>query len=279
MFDKSMAEKAAENLRLVREKRPLVHSITNDVVMNFTANALLASGAYAVMAYAQEEVEEMVSLADALVLNMGTPTPAKVDAMEKAGNRANALRIPIALDPLGAGATSFRTLSATKLIDKISPRVIRGNPSEILSLVHKGSGTKGVESIHRVDQAVDAAASLARERSLTLAVTGKEDVVTEGFRVMRIHNGHPMMGYVTGAGCVATAMIAAFLAMVSDPVEAAASALSYLGLAGEKAAEGADGPGTFQVRLLDALYSISEDELREGAKIEIGAPLSQTRAF
>jgi hydroxyethylthiazole kinase len=268
MFDKAMAGKAAENLRLVREKRPLVHSITNDVVMNFTANALLASGASPVMAYAQEEVEEMVSLADALVLNIGTLTPARLDAMEKAGKKANALRIPVALDPVGAGATSLRTLSAKRLIQEILVRVIRGNASEILSLVDGGAGTKGVDSIHRVDQAVGAAAGLAKERGVTLAVTGKVDVVTEGIRMLRIYNGHPMMGYVTGAGCVATAMVATFLAVDSDPVEAAATALSYFGLAGEKAAQGAGGPGTFQFRLLDALYSISEDELRQGAKIE-----------
>jgi hydroxyethylthiazole kinase len=268
MFDKAMAGKAAENLRLVREKRPLVHSITNDVVMNFTANALLASGASPVMAYAQEDVEEMVSLADALVLNIGTLTPARLDAMEKAGKKANALRIPVALDPVGAGATSLRTLSAKRLIQEILVRVIRGNASEILSLVDGGAGTKGVDSIHRVDQAVGAAAGLAKERGVTLAVTGKVDVVTEGIRMLRIYNGHPMMGYVTGAGCVATAMVATFLAVDSDPVEAAATALSYFGLAGEKAAQGAGGPGTFQFRLLDALYSISEDELRQGAKIE-----------
>jgi hydroxyethylthiazole kinase len=270
VFSDAMAEKAAENLRLVREKRPLVHNITNDVVMNFTANALLASGASPVMAYAQEEVEEMVSLADALVLNMGTLTTARVDAMEKAGKRANALHVPVALDPLGAGATSFRTLSAKRLMQEVSVRVIRGNASEILSLVRDGSGTRGVESIHQVDHAVDAAVGLARERGLTLAVTGKVDVVTEGLRLLKIYNGHSMMGYVTGTGCVATAMVAAFLAVDSDPVEAAATALSYFGLAGEKASEGLAGPGTFQVRLLDALYSISEDELRRGAKIESG---------
>jgi hydroxyethylthiazole kinase len=263
-----MAEKAAENLTLVREKKPLVHSITNEVVMNFTANALLACGACAVMAYAQEEVEEMVSLADALVLNMGTLTPARVDAMEKAGTRANALGIPICLDPLGAGATSFRTFSAKRLIHKIAARVIRGNASEILSLVREGSGTRGVESVHPVDEAVGAASCLAKERGATLAVTGAVDLVTEGFRLIRIHNGHPMMGRVTGAGCVATALVAAFLAVDSDPVQAATAALCYFGLAGEKAAESAGGPGTFQVRLLDALYSISEDELRQGAKIE-----------
>jgi hydroxyethylthiazole kinase len=270
MFDKAMAGKAAENLRLVREKRPLVHSITNDVVMNFTANALLASGASPVMAYAQEEVEEMVSLADALVLNIGTLTPARLDAMEKAGKKANALRIPVALDPVGAGATSLRTLSAKRLMEEILVRVIRGNASEILSLVRDGSGTRGVESIHQVDQAVDAAVGLAKERGLTVAVTGKVDVVTDGLRNLKIYNGHSMMGYVTGAGCVATAMVAAFLAVDSDPVEAAATALSYFGLAGERASEGPGGPGTFQVRLLDALYSISEEDLRRGVKIESG---------
>jgi hydroxyethylthiazole kinase len=170
MFDERLAQNAAEMLRKVRDKKPLVHSITNYVTMNYTANALLACGASAVMAHAGEEVAEMVSLADALVLNLGTLTEARVDAMAKAGKEANKRQIPIILDPVGTGATSLRTRSAKRLIRELSIQVIRGNPSEILSLAREGARPKGVESVHLVDEAAEAAFNLAKEHVATIAV-------------------------------------------------------------------------------------------------------------
>lgn len=269
MFDEVLAQKAAENLKKVRKKKPLVHSITNYVTMNYTANALLACGASAVMAHAEEEVEEMVSLADALVLNMGTLTEARVDAMTKAGKEANKRHIPIILDPVGAGATTLRARSCQRLLRELSIQVIRGNPSEILSLAQERAKPKGVESVHSVDEAVEAALYLAREHAAILAVSGKVDLVTDGTKKCRVYNGHHMLGYMTGAGCTATAMIAAFLAASSNPFEATAAGLSYFGLAAEKAARTSDGPGTFRIHLLDALYRMDEEELRPGARIEI----------
>ena len=164
MFNQEMARKAAENLREVREGKPLVHNITNYVVMNVTANALLACGASPVMAHAAEEVEEMVSLAKALVLNIGTLSPPWIAAMLKAGKQANALKIPVILDPVGSGATRLRTDTAKRLIEEISIQVIRGNASEILSLAKEGSevSTKGVDSVHTVDQATETAMALAQ---------------------------------------------------------------------------------------------------------------------
>jgi hydroxyethylthiazole kinase len=239
--------------------------------MNYTANALLACGASPVMAHASEEVEEMVSLAGALVLNIGTLTPAWIEAMLKAGKRANALHIPVILDPVGAGATSLRTDSAKRLIEGLSIHVIRGNASEILSLAReiKGARPKGVDSVHTVDEAAEAAAALARDLRTTLAITGAVDLITNGERLCRVLNGHEMMGYVTGTGCTATAIIGAFLAVETNPLDAAATALSYFGLAGEKAATRATGPGSFQTALLDALYEMEPEELRAGAKIRI----------
>jgi len=269
MFDQEMAKKAAENLRSVRKRRPLVHNITNYVVMNYTANALLACGASPVMAHAAEEVEEMVSLAGALVLNIGTLSPPWIEAMLKAGRRANALHIPVILDPVGAGATRLRTDSARRLIEGISIQVIRGNASEILSLTvdRPGSGTKGVDSIHTVDQVQETANILAMELKTTLAITGAVDLITNGERFCRVMNGHEMMSVVTGTGCTATVMIGAFLAVCPNPLEAATTGLSYFGLAGEKAAAKASGPGSFQIALLDALYGMKEEELLTGAKI------------
>jgi hydroxyethylthiazole kinase len=269
MFDQVLAQKAAENLKRVREKKPLIHSITNYVTMNFTANALLACGASAVMAHGEEEVDEMVSLADALVLNLGTLTEARVDAMATAGRGANRRRIPIVLDPVGVGTTTLRTRSCQRLIQELSIKVIRGNPSEILALAHEKTRPKGVEAVHPVDEAVEAALRLARGHALILAVSGKVDLVTDGKKLCRIHNGHDMMAYMTGAGCTATALIAAFLATSLNSFEATAGALSFIGLAAEKAAKTSYGPGTFQMRLLDALYRMDEEALRSGARIEI----------
>jgi hydroxyethylthiazole kinase len=270
-YDQNMAKKAAENLRRVRERKPLIHNITNYVVMNSTANALLACGASPVMAHAGEEVEEMVSLAGALVLNIGTLSPPWIEAMLKAGKRANALRIPVILDPVGAGATGLRTESAKRIIDTLSIHVIRGNASEILSLERgePGSRTKGVDSVHTVDEATEAAKALAKELGTTLAITGAVDLITNGERTCRVLNGHEMMGYVTGTGCTATAIIGAFLAVETNPLDAATTGLSYLGLAGEKAATKTNGPGSFQVALLDALFEMDEEALRAGAKIQI----------
>ena len=272
MFDQGMAQKAAESLRRLRERRPLVHNITNYVVMNYTANALLACGASPVMAHAAEEVEEMVSLAGALVLNIGTLSPLWVEAMLKAGKRANALHVPVILDPVGAGATRLRTDSARRLIEAVSIQVIRGNASEILSLAGEKSGsrTKGVDSIHTVDQVTETAIVLAKELRTTLAITGAVDLITDGERICRVLNGHEMMSYVTGTGCTATVIIGAFLAVCPDSLEAATIGLSYFGLAGEKAAAKVSGPGSFQIALLDALYGMKAEDLRTGARIQVG---------
>jgi len=271
MFSQDMAQKAAENLRCVRDGKPLVHNITNYVVMNYTANALLACGASPVMAHAVEEVEEMVSLAKALVLNIGTLSLPWIEAMRRAGRRANELHVPVILDPVGAGATRLRTDSAKQLIEYLSIEVIRGNASEILSLTEKKSGgvTKGVDSVHTVDQVTERAMVLAKERGTARAITGVVDLITDGERVCRVMNGHAMMGSVTGTGCTATAIIGAFLAVCPNSLEAAATGLSYFGLAGERAADRVLAPGSFQIALLDALYEMKEEELKAGAKIRI----------
>jgi hydroxyethylthiazole kinase len=262
-----IAEKAAQNLKLLRREKPLVHNITNLVVMNVTANALLAMGAFPVMAHAQNEVREMVTLAGALVLNIGTLSEERVESMLRAGERASELNIPIVLDPVGSGATAFRRASAKKLIEKLNIRVICGNPSEILSLHHQESRTKGVDSLHSVDDAGETAKMLAWRLKTTMVVTGPVDFVTNGERIIRIFNGHPFMRCISGSGCIATAIIGAFLAVDADAVSASATALSFLGLAGEIAGSDSFGPGTFMVRLLDALYTITPEMLEKGARI------------
>ena len=205
-----LAQKAAQNLEAVRQQKPLIHNITNYVVMNYTANALLAMGASPVMAHAPNEVEEMVAFARSLVLNIGTLTDDWVESMIKAGCKASGQNTPIILDPVGSGATALRTYSAQQVIAKTSPAVIRGNASEILSLRDANSKTKGVDSIHSVDDAAEAAQTLATELNTTLAITGPTDLITNGKQIVRVDNGHPLMGYVTGTGCTATVVVGAF---------------------------------------------------------------------
>lgn len=261
------AETAARSLANLREKKPLIHNITNLVAMNFTANALLAMGASPVMAHAPNEVEEMVRLAGALVLNIGTLTEEWIDSMVKAGKAAATARIPVVLDPVGAGATALRTRSAHRIVAEVRPAVVRGNASEILSLQDPSSRTRGVDARHSVEAAARAAGKLAQELECTLAVTGPVDLVTDGSRAARVSNGHPLMARVTGVGCAATAAIGAFLAVDPDPLRATAAALAYFGLAGEIAARTAAAPGSFMIGMLDALYTITPQQLREGCQI------------
>jgi len=262
--------KAVENLEKIRENKPLIHNITNYVVMNFTANVLLAMGASPVMAHAENEVADMAAIAGALVLNIGTLSDPWITAMLKAGQKASELGTPIVLDPVGSGATQFRTTTAKEIIRQTKTSVIRGNASEILSLADEKSKTKGVDSVHSVDEAADTARQLAQELKITLAITGAVDLVTDGAQVLRVSNGHSLMPFITGSGCAATSVIGAFLAVDENPVTATATALAFFGLAGEKAGAQTTAPGSFQVALLDALYSVTSEELKQKCLISEG---------
>lgn len=262
-----LTDQAAQNLQAIRDRKPLIHNITNFVVMNITANALLCMGAAPVMAHAEEEVEEMVALADALVLNIGTLSASWSRGMMAAGRCASKRGTPIVLDPVGAGATGLRTRTARDIVGAVEVTVIRGNASEILALQHADAHTRGVDAMHTVDDAAHSARSMAVELGKTLAITGATDLVTDGKRVCRIENGHPLMACVTGTGCMASATVGAFLAVDPDPVRAAATALAYFGLAGQIAAEKAQAPGSFMVALLDALYTMTPETLRTRARI------------
>ncbi len=263
----TIQQQAAANLGKLRETRPLVHNITNFVVMNFTANILLAAGASPVMAHAENEVEEMVGFARALVLNIGTLTDDWVDAMVKAGKKATNLGVPIILDPVGAGATALRTNAAKRILAETRVSLVRGNASEILALAGGKANTKGVDAADSVDQATEQAIRLAEELKVPVAITGPQDLITDGNRVIRVNNGHPLMSCITGTGCGATAIIGAFSGVDPDPVTAAATALAYYGLAGERAAVDANGPGSFMIRFLDALYNLTPEKLERDARI------------
>jgi hydroxyethylthiazole kinase len=252
----------------VRARKPLVHQITNYVVMNETANATLALGALPVMAHAREEVEEMVALAGALVLNIGTLSPHWVEAMLLAGKAANEHGIPVVLDPVGAGATRFRTETARRLLDEVKIAVLRGNQGEIATLVGVGAEVRGVESIGADSEPADLARTAARNLGLVASVTGVVDHVSDGARVLSIANGHELLASVTGTGCMSSAITGCFLAVARDtPLEAAAAGLAAFGIAGEDAARDAKGPGSFHVGLYDALAALEPETLDGRTKI------------
>ena len=258
-------------LQKLRSSSPIVHNITNYVVMNSTANALLAVGASPAMVHAGEEVEEFVSIAHALVINIGTLSPPWITAMSLAATAAVAQGKPWVLDPVGAGATALRTSTALSLL-RLKPTVLRGNASEILALGAANRGaTRGVDSTDSSTSAVEIGDHLARTYGAVVVISGAVDYVTDGERLLAVENGHAMMTRVTGLGCTATAIIAAFLATEPDALLASAYAMAVLGVAGEIAAERSPGPGSLQLHLLDALYTLDEQALSR-VHIAAGAP-------
>jgi hydroxyethylthiazole kinase len=246
----------------IRRTSPVVHNITNYVAMNNTANALLSLGASPVMAHAEEEVEDMVNIATALVINIGTLSDHWIRAMYRAAYQARDKNIPIILDPVGAGATAYRTNTARALLQEIPPAVVRGNASEIMAILEEDVQTKGVDSTAASHAAVDAARRLNRTYGSVVCVSGETDYVVHGDDITKIMNGHPMMTKVTGMGCIATALCGAFAAVNPAYAEAAAQAMAVMGIAGEMAAENAPGPGSLQVAFNDILYRLSEEDIR-----------------
>jgi hydroxyethylthiazole kinase len=253
----------------IRRRAPVVHSITNYVVMNNTANALLALGASPVMAHAEEEMAEMVALSAALVINIGTLSAAWIRSMFAAAEHACKRGIPIVLDPVGAGATTYRTSTARDLIDTARPCIIRGNASEIMALCSDGIRSKGVDSANAASEALSAAQSLHQAFGSTVSISGETDYIVGEAGLIQVRNGHPMMTRVTGLGCTASALCGAFAAVEPDPMRAAAQAAIVMGIAGEMAAEGARGPGTLQVLILDALYCLTQQDLE--SRIRLGS--------
>lgn len=261
-------EQLTTDLNLVREKSPLVHNITNYVVMNNTANALLALGASPVMAHAVEEVKDMVAISSVLVINMGTLSEKWVDAMLLSGKAANKKGIPVVFDPVGVGATPYRNKVAALIVKKCKPSIIRGNASEILALAKENTTTKGVDSTTSSNVALDAAKRLAIETGAVVIISGEVDFITDGKTVRSVKNGSSLMPKVTGMGCTATAVVGAFAAVNSNLIDASTSAMTVMGVAGELAKEKAQGPGTMQLHFLDALYNLTAETLVERAQIE-----------
>jgi hydroxyethylthiazole kinase len=262
-----IASTAGESLRVLRERRPLVHQITNYVVMNETANATLALGALPVMAHAPEEVSEMVRLAGALVLNIGTLSSGWVESMLIAGWAANAHGVPVLLDPVGAGATAFRTDAARRILDQVEVSVVRANAGEVATLLGVEAEVRGVESVAAAAEPSVLAVQAAKTLGLVVSVTGPVDHVSDGERTVAISNGDPMMATITGTGCMSSAITGCFLAVAGSPLEAAVGALVAFGVAGEDAARDAKGPGSFHVNLYDALAALDPATLDARARL------------
>ena len=263
-----MEKEWGEILKTVRERRPLVHNITNTVVTNFTANGLLALGASPVMAYAREEVADMARIAGALVLNIGTLTAELVEACILAGQAANEAGVPVLLDPVGAGATPYRTESALRILREVKVAIVRGNAAEIAHLAGEVREIKGVDA---GEGSGEAAAELAVRAAVRLgtivAVTGREDVITDGEAAFIVTGGDERMTKVTGSGCLLTSVMGAFAAVDPNPLRAGIAALAWYGAAGKAAASasGVRGPGSFQIALLDALADLDESAPPAGA--------------
>lgn len=260
-------EHLLRDIDAIRQKAPLVHNITNFVVMNNTANALLALGASPVMAHAPEEVAEMAAMVSAVVLNMGTLSECWVEAMLLAGQSALEHNVPIVFDPVGLGATSYRNQTARRIFKQFTPSIIRGNASEIMALAaerfdtQQQIKTKGVDSTAASDNAIETAQRLAQQLGTVIAISGAEDFITDGETVHSLKNGSPMMAHVTGMGCTASAITGAFAGVNTDMLEAAAHAMAVMGIAGELATLQSKGPGSLQVNFLDQLYTLTPESI------------------
>jgi hydroxyethylthiazole kinase len=262
-------QKLASVLQKVRNENPLVHNITNVVVTNFTANGLLALGASPVMAYAKEEVADMAKIAGALVLNIGTLTETEVEAMIIAGKSANEHGVPVVLDPVGAGATVYRTSTARKIINEVKITAIRGNAAEVANVIGESWQIKGVDAGEGNGSMIELAQMAAKKLNTTVVITGVEDVVTDWKDTYVIHNGHQMLTKVTGTGCLLSSVLGAFLAVEKDSLLASVAALTSYGIAAEIAfaKKGAEGPGSFQIEFLNQLYAVSTDEILKFASV------------
>ncbi|WP_342417822.1 hydroxyethylthiazole kinase [Paenibacillus sp. FSL R10-2782] len=265
-----MLDKKALLLQNMRDTNPLIHNITNVVVTNFTANGLLALGASPVMAYAKEEVADMARIAGALVLNIGTLNEELVESMIVAGLSANEHGVPVLLDPVGAGATPFRTASALRILDRVKVDIIRGNAAEVAQIIGEDMQIKGVDAGETGDLNIpQLAVKTAHQLNTIVAITGKEDVITDGRIGWIIENGHGMLTKVTGAGCLLTSVLGAFAAVENDRLTAGMVALAVYGVAAEMAAErkGAEGPGSFQIEPLNMLFAVTPDDVRQYGRV------------
>lgn len=251
-----------ELISKVRKEQPLIHNITNVVVTNFTANGLYALGAAPVMAYAREEVADMASIAKAVVLNIGTLTTEQVEAMAIAGKSANEHGVPVVLDPVGVGATEYRTHMARKLLEEVDVTIVRGNAPEVANVVGEKVEMKGVDGDADGVDVTTLAQKAASQLECTVVITGEVDVITNQQGTNTVSNGHPLLTKVTGAGCLLSSVVGAFVGVHEDLLTASTTALAAYGIAAEKAAvrTSEQGSGSFQIELINQLSKLDEED-------------------
>ena len=253
-------------LERVRQRKPVVHAITNWVTAGDVASALHALGARPILAFAREEVAEVTSKADALMLNLGTPNPDRVEAMLLAGIQANRDQKPVVFDPVGAGISKFRTEAALRVLCELRVSIVKGNSAEIGSLAGMGGQLRGIDTIGGPEDLPGAAAALGHRTGAVVAVSGERDLIVKGEERVWVENGHPLMARVTGAGCMLAAVMASFLAVENDLLMAGAAGMAFFGLAGEYAGRRTKRPGSYRAALLDALFTLTPGDLRGGAR-------------
>ena len=253
------ADAIYQAVTLIKQNSPLVHNITNTVSMQTIANMLLALGASPIMAHAPEELENIVSIAQSLVLNIGTLDKASLACMAQAQQYANTRQIPIILDPVGAGASTFRTIEAKNILQR-GVTVVRGNASEILALYDQKNSTKGVDSTQQSEFALQSAMHLSKQYNCCVVISGQQDIICWNNIVLSVNHGTALLTRVTGMGCSVTALIGAFIAVIPHPALASMYAMATLGLAAEKAERISQGPGSFYPALLDVLYSLQPND-------------------
>ena len=264
----------------VKEKTPLIHCITNYVTVNDVANVLLACGGSPIMADDVQEAEEMTSICNGLVINIGTLNARTISSMLLAGKKANALGNIVVLDPVGAGATKLRTQTTLRLLEEIKFSVIRGNISEIKTICQGSGTTKGVDADsndavteENTEQVISLAKALSSKTGAVVAITGAIDIVADSQKAYIIRNGHSMMSKITGTGCMLTAMIAAYCAAnkcsVLQATAAAVAAMGYCGeLAYEQMKKANGGTTSLRMHLIDAISQLDDTALIGGCKIE-----------
>lgn len=259
------------SLQILRNRIPLVLNLTNAVVTNFTANALLALGASPLMSSSRQEIIELLGISQALLLNIGTVHQRQLDIMHLAGEKAAEMGLPIILDPVGAGASKLRTQAALDFLQQGWVQILRANASEIMHLAGDMGSSKGVDSLHSAEQALKAGLELGSNFSCLICISGVKDYVLDQEQIIVIDNGHQLMARVTGMGCAASALVAAFAAVHEDMSLAAAAGMAVTAIAGELAANEASGPGSLQQNFLDQLFLLSPNEL-QGLRIELRRP-------
>ena len=273
-----IAQKVVELLNRLKNKKPLIHNITNYVTVNDCANILLAIGASPIMADDLKESADITSIASALVINIGTLNERTIESMIASGKKANELNIPVVLDPVGAGASLFRNETTKRILEEIKISVLRGNMSEIKFIAGLESETKGVDASESdlksdSDEGIRVAKSLAKRFNCTVAITGVCDIVSDGEKFVTIENGTKMLSNVTGTGCMTTALVGGYLGACEtkeDLFIAAISGIVSMGICGEIAEEraGSIGFGSFHMAIIDAVSNLDEEDLLKRSKIK-----------